>query len=145
MVVLFFIIVLEVSFAVHILYLIKYIAKKDPKAFNGFVSTFIINIAIGIFVSIFVMLYPSQIREINFNRFLFLESGFIFSITVYVKVKIAVKIYRKTKDPAHYHISYFGKKVIHPSVIAFTDLIVYFLTLPVTLICGAYFVTRLLK
>jgi hypothetical protein len=143
MIVFFFIIILEVSFAVHIYFLISYISKKDDKAFKGFLFTAVTNIFLGIFVSVFILVNPRELKEINLERLIFIESGLIFIFMLYVKFRVTRRIYRRTQDPAHYHLSYFGKKVIHASAVEAKDLFIYFLTLPLTLICGAYFVVKL--
>ena len=143
MIVLSFIIIIEISFVIHVYYLINYIAKKQDRDFKGFLVTTVTNISLAIFLSLFALINPQELREINLDRMLFIESGVIFLIMLYVKGAITVRIYRRTQDPAHYHYSYFGKKVIHASAVTTRDLITYFLTLPLTLICGAYFVVKL--
>lgn len=143
MIILFFIIVLQLSFGIHVAYLIAFLSKKDEKFFKGFLVTAITNIFIGGFLAVFVLISPREMKVINLDRLLFLESGVVFIAMLAVKARISIGIYRKTQDPAHYHMSYFGKKVIHSSAVSPRDLFGYFLTLPLTLICGAYFVAKL--
>ncbi len=143
MVIIFFIILFEISFSIHLYFLFNFISKKQDKDFRGFIITTITNIFMGILTTIFIIIFPSQIKEINFDRFLFLESGFLFLIMIFVKVRITMKIYQRSKDPAYYHYSYFGRKVLNKNAVSATDVLTYFLTLPLTLICGAYFVAKL--
>ncbi len=143
MIVLFFIIVLEMSFLVHIFFIVRYISSKNDKDFRGFLVTSVTNIFMAVFLVVFIILFPQQLKEINFDRFLFLESGVIFFMMLYIKAKISIKIYKKYQDPANYHYSHFGKKVVHLSAVSGADVMVYFITLPFTLICGAYFVVKL--
>ncbi len=143
MIVLFFILVLEVSLIIHIYFMVSFITNKADRAFRGFFVTTVVNIFMAIFIALLILVYPSQLREINLDRILFVESGIIFMIMLYVKMKISVSIYRRSQDPANYHFNVFGKKVLHKNVATPKDVMIYFMTLPVTLICGAYFVVKL--
>ncbi len=143
MIVLFFIIVLQISLIVHVYFMVSFISKKEDRDFRGFFITTIINIFMAIFIALVIILHPSQLREINIERLLFLESGAIFMVMLYVKMRITVRIYRKAQDPENYHFNVFGKKVLHKNVATPKDVMLYFMTLPVTLICGAYFVVKL--
>ena len=143
MIALFFIVILQISFIAHVYFLVNFISKKASRDFKGFLFTSITNIFMGIFVGVLILINPNEVRELNLERMLFIESGLIFFLMIYVKIRISMRIYRRSQDPAHYHISYFGKKVIHGSAVTSKDLITYFLTLPLTLICGAYFIVKL--
>ncbi|HNU91511.1 MAG TPA: hypothetical protein PKO25_06530 [Spirochaetota bacterium] len=143
MIALFFIAILQVSFVVHIYYLVSYISRKQDRFFKGFLTTAITNIFIGIFLAVLVLINPAEVRALNLDRVLFIESGLIFFLMLAIKGRVSVRIYRRSQDPQHYHYSYFGKKVIHASAVTSRDLLTYFLTLPLTLICGAYFVVKL--
>lgn len=143
MIALFFIAILQVSFVVHIYYLVSYISRKQDRYFKGFLTTAITNIFIGIFLAVLVLINPAEVRALNLDRVLFIESGLIFFLMLAIKGRVSVRIYRRSQDPQHYHYSYFGKKVIHASAVTSRDLLTYFLTLPLTLICGAYFVVKL--
>lgn len=143
MIALFFIAILQVSFVIHIYYLVSYISRKQDRFFKGFLTTAITNIFIGIFLAVLVLINPAEVRALNLDRVLFIESGLIFFLMLAIKGRVSVRIYRRSQDPQHYHYSYFGKKVIHASAVTSRDLLTYFLTLPLTLICGAYFVVKL--
>lgn len=143
MIALFFIAILQVSFVIHIYYLVSYISRKQDRYFKGFLTTAITNIFIGIFLAVLVLINPAEVRALNLDRVLFIESGLIFFLMLAIKGRVSVRIYRRSQDPQHYHYSYFGKKVIHASAVTSRDLLTYFLTLPLTLICGAYFVVKL--
>lgn len=143
MIVLFFIIVLEISFVVHIYFLINFLSKHQDRDFKGFFVTTITNIFMAIFIAVLIIVYPGQTRQINIDLLLFVESGVIFMIMLYAKYRITAGIVRRMKNPENYHFNAFGKKVYHSSTATMKDVMFYFLTLPFTLICGAYFVTRL--
>lgn len=143
MVALFFIIFLEISFFLHIYFLINYLSKKGDRDFKGFLFTAITNIFLGIFLAVFVLINPREVRSLKLERVLFVESGLVFLLMLYIKFRVTMKIYQRSQDPAHFHYSFFGKKVIHASAVTGTDVMTYFLTLPLTLFCGAYFVVKL--
>ncbi len=143
MIVLFFIIVLQISLIVHIYFMVSFISKKKDQDFRGFFITAIINIFMAIFIAFLIVLYPGQLRQIDFDKILFFESGAIFFVMLFVKLRITVKIYKKSKDPSNYHFNIFGKKVLHKNVATPQDVMIYFMTLPITLISGAYFIVKL--
>jgi len=143
MIALFFIIILEISFIIHVYFLVAFITRKEDRAFRGFLYTTITNISLGIFLAVFIMINPREVGAIKLERLLFIESGLIFFLMLFIKFRVGVRIYRRTRDPAHFHYSYFGKKVIHASAVTSRELMTYFLTLPLTLVCGAYFIVKL--
>lgn len=143
MIVLTFIIILQISIAIHVYYIINFISKKQDKDFKGFLITSITNIFLGIFLSVFILIFPQELKAINLERILFIESGVIFFSMLFIKAKVTIAIYKRTQDPQHFHYSYFGKKVIHPSAVTMSELFTYFLTFPLTVICGAYFIVKL--
>ncbi len=143
MIVLFFIIVLQISLIVHIYFMVSFISKKKDQDFRGFFITAIVNIFMAIFIAFLIVLYPGQLRQIDFDKILFLESGAIFFVMLFVKMRITVRIYKKSKDPSNYHFNIFGKKVLHKNVATPQDVMIYFMTLPITLISGAYFIVKL--
>ena len=143
MIALFFIIVLEISFILHVYFLITFISRKEDRAFRGFLFTSVTNIFIGIFLAVFIIISPREVKELNLERLIFIQSGLLFFTMLYVKGRVTYRIYRRSQDPEHFHYSYFGKKVIHSTAVSGKDVITYFLTLPFTLICGAYFIVKL--
>ncbi len=143
MIALFFIIILEISFIFHIYFLVSFISKKEDSAFRGFLFTSVTNIFLGIFLAVLILINPRELKAFNIERLLFIESGLVFVAMIFIKGRITYRIYKRSQDPAHFHYSYFGKKVIHASAVTGKDVLTYFLTLPLTLICGAYFVVKL--
>ena len=70
-------------------------------------------------------------------------TGFIMVIMLFIKISIFRAIYKRSQDPEHFHYNYFGKKVLHGSVVKFEEILIFFFTMPFFLFCGAYFVARL--
>jgi len=65
MIVLTFIIILQISFVIHVYYIINYITKKQDKDFKGFLFTSITNIFLALFLSVFILIFPQELKEIN--------------------------------------------------------------------------------
>lgn len=123
--------------------MVSFISKKKDKDFRGFFLTAIVNIFMAIFIAFLIALYPSQLRQINLEKILFFESGAVFFTMLFVKLRITIRIYKRAKDPSNYHYNIFGKKVLHKNVATPQDVMIYFMTLPFTLISGAYFIVKL--
>ena len=143
MIALFFIGVLELSFITHLYFATSFISKKRQEDFKRFIMTGVVNVFLSLFLSMLILINPREIYDINLERFLFIESGALLLVMLYLKGAVSVRIYRRMQDPSHYHYSYFGRKVIHPSAVTSKDLFIYFLTVPITVICGAYFTSYL--
>ncbi len=79
-----------------------------------------------------MLISPREIDAITLERILFVESGALLLVMLYLKGVVSVRIYRRMRDQSHFHYSFFGKKVVHPSVVTSKDLFIYFLTIPDT-------------
>ncbi len=135
---------LEFSIALHIRYMVGYISSKSEAHFKGFIVTTFTNIACAMVMTIIAFNNPGVIGKLNIDLILMLESGFVFVALVVIKIRIAFKIVFRTKDPNNYHINYFGKKVYDGPVVTKGELAFYFLSMPFTLLAGAYFVAEFL-
>lgn len=133
----------QTSVLVHIHSMVGYISTKKMNYFKRFMFTAVTNTLVGISVAILVVLDREIIRLIKLDQMMVLESGIIFIYMLFIKGSIAVRIYRRMKDPAFYHISYFGKKVYEKKVVDPKEIMTFFITLPFTLFAGAYFVVRI--
>ena len=88
---------------------------------------------------------PDLLFQVDVPKLLWIISGFIMVVTLMVKIKIFIRIYRKAQDPDNYHINFFGKKVLHSSVVSRIELAIFFGTIPFFLMSGAYFIARLVN
>ncbi|MCL2156020.1 MAG: hypothetical protein FWH53_10175, partial [Leptospirales bacterium] len=61
------------------------------------------------------------------------------------QIRIFIKIYKRSKDPENYHVNYFGKKVLHSTVISKMDFLVFLGAIPFLLMAGAYFIAKLIN
>lgn len=98
-----------------------------------------------IIISIIAMRDPAAVRKINLSLILWVISGFINIILVSVKIAIIRKILIRSKDPQYYDLNFFGKKVYRPDIIQKSELAAMFLTMPLFLVLGSYFVARLVN
>ncbi|HOK93049.1 MAG: hypothetical protein BWY23_00217 [Spirochaetes bacterium ADurb.Bin218] len=140
---LWLLIYLQLSLFLHILFIILYIAEKSNSSFRGFLATTFSNFAIGLSILYVLTKEPLVLKRFSFAPFLIIESGLVFSFLILLKVWITLRIWRRMKDPENYDISFFGKKVYKQDVVKKGELAAYFLTLPFTLISGAYFLVNI--
>lgn len=134
---------LQVSLAIHIQSLVGYIWKKTMVYFRGFIITSITNSMVGITLAIYVLMDREVLAGLNIDRILVLETGVLFAFMLGQKVRVTIQIIRRLRNPESYHVNHFGRKVYHGSIVEGKELAVYFLTMPFTLIAGAYFFAKL--
>jgi hypothetical protein len=90
-----------------------------------------------------LMSRPDMLYQVDVPRLLWLMSGFVMIVTLWIKIRIFVKIYKRAKDPDNYHLNFFGKKVLHSTVVSKMEMAIFFGTMPFFLMSGAYFIARL--
>lgn len=145
MVVIVLFLVLFVSLAFHLLYLVKYIQTREPVYLHRYVLTTASNVAISGGL-IFVALYkPMVIQKIKFPLMMWIITGFVMVMTFMVQITIFQRVYQRSKMPENYHYNFFGKKVLHPTVLKPGEVAFFFATVPLFLIAGAYFIAKLLR
>ena len=144
MVIILLFLILFVSITLHIFYLTGYVQSRDEKNLKRFITTTISNVLISGALIFFSLSSPGQIRKINFSLILWLISGFIMIATLFVQAAIFRKIYQRSQMPENYHLNFFGKKVLHPTVVKPFEIIIFFVTIPFFCMLGAYFVAKLI-
>jgi len=137
------IVLMQISIFVHIFFMVGFISKKSNRDFRGFIVTTFTNILTGMVLAVVVMMKPSLVWKLDMDFMLILESGLIFVSLLYVKIRIAVKIFIRSRNPENYHFSYFGKKVYDQALVTQSELAFYYISMPVTLFSGAYFIVNL--
>lgn len=140
---LWLLIYLQISVFVHILFIVSYISEKSSFSFRGFLLTTLTNFVIGMVILVVMMRDPDVIRRFTLGPVLFIESGVVFVLLIFLKILITVRIFKRMKNPENWDISFFGKRVYKKQVVKKGELATYFLTLPFTLISGAYFLVNL--
>lgn len=131
------------SFTIHLLIMVFYFVNKTPAFFYMFILTAFTNILIGMAVAIYAFKNPDQVRVINYDFVLWVLSGIVMFLMLSYKVLTFAKVYQRMNNPANYSLNYFGKKVYAPNVIAKSEIAAMFLTIPLFLIIGAYFIAKL--
>ncbi len=145
MIIIILILVLLLSFSIHIYFLLLYILRAQKKHLKGFINTAISNITIAGSIMFLLVYKPSLIREVNAAMMLWLMSGLIFVITLVVKVRLFMRMYRNIRDPKNFHLNFFKKKVLNKDAVSKVDISVFFMTMPFFLMAGAYFLARLIN
>ncbi len=145
MIIIVFLLLLVCSFSFHIYFLIKYVLDKSNSHLKMFINTAISNIVIAGVLTVITIYKPSLVRQVDIALLMWLVSGFVMVMMLYIKVTILRTVYRRSKDPEHYHYNYFGKKVLHGTVVSKPEVMIFFLTIPLFLVCGAYFIARLVN
>ncbi len=134
---------LQISFTIHIYFIIQYVLKKEGRYLRGFINTAIINILLAGTLTFVILYKPELARKINLKLLFWIMSGFVMMTMLFVKIMIFRNMYRRAKDPANFHYNFFGKKVLHSRVVLVEEIYVFLFTIPFFLFSGAYFVARL--
>ena len=138
-------IALSFSFCFQITIIIMYLSNKKDIYYKLFLGTFIINTVLMIIVSVIALSSPVSIRNVNLKLILWIVSGFILIVLLFLKISILVRILKRTKDPRFYSINFFGKKVYEKGVVKQSEFLTVILTMPFFLLIGSYFIARLLN
>ena len=131
-----------VSFLVHIFALVLYVTKKSNRSLKTYLITTFTNIFLAGACIVLIFLKPDMAKKVDITFLVWLMSGIILVITIIIKIGVFKRIYRRMKDPSNYHVNFFGKKVLHASVVSRLEIAVFFGTVPFFLMAGAYFVAR---
>ncbi len=138
-------ITLSFSFCFQIAIIIQYLSNKKEIYYKIFLGTFITNTILMIVVSVFMLKSPESVRLVNLKFLMWVVSGFILLVLLYLKISVGIKIYRRTKDPAFYTVNFFGKKVYEKGIVRPSEFLTIVLTMPFFLFVGAYFIARLVN
>ena len=133
------------SFLSHIVSLVNYVTKKSEKSLRNFVKTAISNVLLSMACMVLIFKRPDLVTKVDLRFVTWLMSGLIMIFTLVVKIKIFVNIYRRSKLPVNYHFNFFGKKVLHSTVVSKFEIVIFFGTMPFFLISGSYFMARLMN
>jgi hypothetical protein len=136
---------LQISFFFHILFLVQYILRNEKRDLKRFLVTAVSNTVVTLGLIIIALSWPTMIHDVDFKVVFWIFSGVIMIIMLVIKISIFVVIYRRSKDPAHYHLNFFGKKVLHATVVKPIEVVLFMFTIPFFLISGAYFIALLIN
>jgi hypothetical protein len=136
---------LFISIFSHLYYLFSYIKTRLEKYFRRFLNTAVFNLFLGGTCIIIAIFKPEEIRKIKGPMAIWFISGFLLILTLTLQVSIFIRVYRRVQLPENYHYNFFGKKVYHPSVLKSVEVVLFFISVPLFLIGGAYFIARLIR
>lgn len=138
-------ITLAFAFCFQFLLIALYLSSKSENYFKSLLGTFIINTVLMVLISIVAITNPLDVYSINLKFIMWIVSGIILFFIIVLKLNIAIRIYRRSKDPAFYSINFFGKKVYEPGVVKGKEILAVIVSFPFFLIIGSYFVARLIN
>lgn len=126
-------------------YLIRYVRLRTESYLRKYINTAAINIFIGGICVIIAIFKPEEIQKIKAPLLMWFLSGAFMIMTLALQSSIFIRVYRRSKLPEHYHYNFFGKKVLHSSVATPIEIALFFASIPMFLVAGAYFVARLIR
>ncbi len=110
-----------------------------------FLISGLFNISISGLLIALILNRPALLNDISAVGVKFCLSGTVFGLSLSIKLKILLSIFRRTRDPRNYHLNFFGKKVLHSSVVRASEIVLFFLMMPFFLIAGSYFVASIIN
>ncbi len=145
MIITFLLLALFLSFLGHIAALVTYVTKRSEGSLKTFINTTLSNVILaGTCIVVFIS-KPHLLRDLNLVLLSWIMSGLVMFVTLCIKVKIFITIYKRAKDPSNYHLNFFGKRVLHATVVKKMEIALFFGTIPFFLISGSYFIARLIN
>jgi len=145
MIVFILLISLAFSFCLQLLVIVQYLSTKAENYYRILLGTFVINTVLMIVTSVFMFKTPVYFYNLDLKLFLWIVSGFILFILLFLKITIFMRVYKRSKDPAYYTLNYFGKKVYAKNILKQSEFVSILLSMPFFLIIGSYFVARLIN
>ncbi|HOT45362.1 MAG TPA: hypothetical protein PLM53_11005 [Spirochaetota bacterium] len=145
MIVVLLLTILCLSIVLHVIYLLKYIRIRTESYLRKYINTAAVNLVTAGICIVIAIFYPEEIRKIQGPNLIWLVSGVFMILTLVLQTSIFVRVYRRSKLPEHYHYNFFGKKVLHSSVARPMEVALFFASIPMFLVAGAYFVARFIR
>lgn len=133
------------SFLAHIVSLFNYVTKKSEGSLRNFVKTAISNVILSIVSIVLVIKRPDLLAKVDILFLTWVMAGFIMFSTLLFKIKVFVNIYKRSQLPENYHLNFFGKKVLHSTVVSKIEIALFFGSLPFFVTAGSYFIARVMN
>ena len=145
MIITFLLLALFLSFLGHIAALVTYVTKRSEGSLKTFINTTLSNVILaGTCIVVFIT-KPHLLKDLNLVMLSWIMSGFVMFVTLSIKIKIFITVYRRAKDPSNYHLNFFGKRVLHSTVVKKMEMAMFFGTIPFFLLSGSYFMARMVN
>lgn len=145
MIVTILLLILVISFFIHIVYLSLYALVKGKKFLNRFLATFVLNISLMTVIMVIGLRQPYHVQKVNIGLLIWLLSGIIFLVLSILKIVILRRIYIRSKDPENFHLNFFGRKVYNKRLIKKSEFFIIIGQMPFFLFMGAYFIGKLIN
>lgn len=145
MLIVLLLLLLFISIIFHIYYLTRYVRERTESYLRKYINTAAINIFIGGTCIIIAIFKPDEIQKLKAPLLLWFMSGSFMIMTFALQTSIFIRVYRRSKLPEHYHYNFFGKKVLHSSVATPIEMALFFASIPMFLVAGAYFAARFIR
>jgi hypothetical protein len=134
-----------VPFAVNIFVLIQYIFTKKLIHRKLFFFTAFTGFGLLGGAILFSSFIPILYKTLDFSLWFWIISGYLMLVSLCVKILIFRRVYLRYQDPQNFHYNFFGKKVMHSGFLTNREMKFFFVTIPLFLFAGAYFVARLIN
>jgi hypothetical protein len=134
-----------IPFAVNIFVLIQYIFTKNLIYRKWFFLTAFTGFGLLGVATLLSSFIPILYKTLDFSLLFWLLSGYLMAVSLCVKILIFRRVYLRYQDPHNFHYNFFGKKVMHSGFLTNREMKNFFVTIPLFLFAGAYFVARLIN
>lgn len=145
MIVILLLILLAISFSIHIYFLIRYIRLRDVWYLWGYINTTVINVFLAGVVILIIVFRPEKIRSMDTALLMWFMSGALMTLVLIFQISIISRILHRAKLPEYYHYNFFGKKILDPKVVKPMEVALFIVSMPFFVISGAYFAARFIK
>ncbi len=145
MLIVLLLLLLFISIIFHVYYLMRYVRSRAESYLRKYINTAAINIFIGGVCIIIAIFKPDEVQKLKAPLILWFMSGAFMIMAFALQTSIFIRVYRRSKLPEHYHYNFFGKKVLHSSVANPIEIALFFASIPMFLVAGAYFVARFIR
>lgn len=134
-----------IPFTLNIIVLIQYIYTKKLIYRKRFFSTAYLSFVILGIVILLSFYIPPLYKTLDFSLLFWILSGYLMITSICVKILILRRVYLRYQEPQNFHYNFFGKKVIHSGYLTNREMKIFFITMPLFLFAGAYFIARLIN
>jgi len=134
-----------IPFAVNIFVLIQYIFTKNLIYRKWFFLTAFTGFGLLGVATLLSSFIPILYKTLDFSLLFWILSGYLMAVSLCVKILIFRRVYLRYQDPHNFHYNFFGKKVMHSGFLTNREMKNFFVTIPLFLFAGAYFVARLIN
>ncbi len=133
---------LQAAIFIDIQFIMAYFASRKESGYLKIIATTFAIFVAGLIVLFFMMRNPDAVTRLGIERLMVPESGLIFFVLIFIKARITYRVVLRSRSPEFYDISFFGKKVYRPEVVKKSEIAIYVVSMPFTLITGAYFIAN---